>query len=220
MTTNPWPAALEILQGSTTKATFDTWLAGTRATVNGETLTVYVKNTYAEDWLKHRLHSTISRAVTSVAGQELNIRYEIKSASAQRELTISGNYKDDYTAIVKPDKVFVGTQYFREMWVPTLGTTLAWLIIELRQRCYWNKRTGEKRDQCIATYAELAAAVGISESTARRLLKPGLIIDEFLLERRTIREWSSKQGKIVNKTTHWIIRLDEPIFDPDRHGST
>lgn len=216
---NPWPAALETLRGSTTKAAFETWLSGSTAIIDSDTntLTVYVKNSYAQDWLEHRLHAMISRAVTTIAGQILEIRYEVKSASAQLELELSGEYKDDYAAIVKPDKVFVGTQYFRQMWVPILGTTLAWLIIDLRQRCYWNKRTGEKREHCQATYVELAAAVGVSPSTARRVLKPNRIVDEFILSRTTLKEYSAQKGKVVNKTTHWIIRLDEPIFDPDKH---
>ncbi|HDZ38482.1 MAG TPA: hypothetical protein ENH62_09395 [Marinobacter sp.] len=217
---NPWPATLEMLRGSTTKATFETWLSGSTATLDGETLTVYVKNSYALDWLENRLHAMISRAVANVAGHSFEIRYEVKGANAQLELELSGEYKDDYAIIVKPDRVFVGTQYFRHIWVPTLGTTLAWLIIELRQRCYWNKKTGEKREHCQATYAALAAAVGISPSTARRVLKPGPLVDEFILSRKIIREYSAKKGRMVNKTTHWIIRLDEPIFDPDEHTSS
>ncbi len=219
---NPWPATLEMLRGSTTKAAFETWLSGSTATLDKDTntLTVYVKNSYALDWLKHRLHPMISRAVATIASQILEIRYEIKTTSAQLELELSGEYKDDYAAIIKPDRVFVGTQYFRQMWVPALGTTLAWLIVELRQRCYWNKRTGEKREHCQATYAELAAAVGIGHSTARRVLKSGPLVDEFILDRKIIREYSAKKGRAINKTTHCTIRIDEPMFDPDKHISS
>jgi len=77
-TPNPWPAALEILSGSTTKAAFDTWLLGTVATVNDDgSLTVHVKNTYAIEWLQHKLHDVISRAVASAAGREFEVRYEV-----------------------------------------------------------------------------------------------------------------------------------------------
>lgn len=219
---NPWPAALETLRGSTTKAAFETWLSGSTAIIDSDTntLTVYVKNSYAQDWLEHRLHAMISRAVATIAGQILEIRYEVKSASAQLELELSGEYKDDYAAIVKPDDVFVGTQYFRKLWGPILGPKLTLLILDLRQRCYWNKRTGEKREHCQATYSALAAAIGVSPSTARRVLKPSPLVDEFILSRKIIREYSAKKGRIVNKTTHWIIRLDEPIFDPDKHTSS
>ena len=74
---NPWPRALETLSGSTTKATFDTWLKGTTATLAGDTLTVHVKNNYAAEWLEGRLDDTIGRAITSATGRELEIRYEV-----------------------------------------------------------------------------------------------------------------------------------------------
>lgn len=217
---NPWPAALETLRGSTTRATFETWLSGSTATLDKDTntLTVYVKNSYALDWLENRLHPMIGRAVANVAGRILEIRYEVKSAAAQLELELSGEYKDDYAAIVKPDDVFVGTQYFRKLWGPILGPKLTLLILDLRQRCYRNKKTGEERDNCQATYAELAATAGISESTARRALKPSPIVDEFILQRTTIRDFDPKKNKVINKGTHWIIRLDEPIYDPDKHS--
>ena len=76
---NPWPAALEALQGQTTKATFDTWLSDTTATLDGDTLTVHVKNTYAVDWLQHRLYKPINHAVNNAAGREIEVRYEVGS---------------------------------------------------------------------------------------------------------------------------------------------
>jgi len=45
----------------------------------------------------------------------------------------------DRFGITQPDKVFVTTQYFRKKLVPLLGHALAWLIIALRQHCYWNR---------------------------------------------------------------------------------
>lgn len=74
---NLWPDALEALRGQTTKATFDAWLAGTTATLDGDTLTIHAKNTYALDWLKHRLHKLISRAVNNAAGREIEVRYQV-----------------------------------------------------------------------------------------------------------------------------------------------
>jgi len=75
---NPWPDALEILRTTTTKATFDTWLANTTATVNDDgSLTIHVKNNYAIGWLENNLRKPISRALAGVTGQELDIRYEV-----------------------------------------------------------------------------------------------------------------------------------------------
>lgn len=46
-----------------TNATFNTWLAGSRATaVAGDgTLTIQVRGDYAKDWLENRLYDTILR---------------------------------------------------------------------------------------------------------------------------------------------------------------
>jgi hypothetical protein len=55
---------------------------------------------------------------------------------------------------------YVGTQYFRLKWVPILGPALAWLIVVLRNSCYYNRQTGEKRDECTWTKRDLAAALG------------------------------------------------------------
>ena len=217
---NLWPQTLEVLKGKTTKGTFATWLNGTTATLNGTTLTVYVKNSYAQDWLNHRLHSTVSRVVNELAGHDLKIYYEVKSVAAQIELRLEGERTDDYTAIVKPDVIFAGTQYFRQVWGPILGPTLTLIILDLRQRCYRNKRTGEIREHCEATYKDLAFAIGVSENTARRSLRPGPIVNEFILDRKIIRGYSSKVGRIINIITHWTVRLDEPIFDPDKHSSS
>ena len=41
-------------------------------------------------------------------------------------------YANLYNEIVKPDRVFVATQYFRKKWVPRLGTSLAWVIIDAK----------------------------------------------------------------------------------------
>ena len=204
-----WPQILASLKGQMPAATFETWLRGSTARLDGEGLTVFVKNGHALDWLEHQLHPVIERT----AGQfvpGVTVSYEV--LQGEFELEIKGVYQDDYARIVKPDRVFVGTQYFRREWIPLLGPGRGLLIIALRQRCYWNRRTGERRDQCAATYAELAAEVGISERTAQRLLRPGALVDQFILDRKVIRRYSDQQRRVVNVSMRWVIRLDEPIL--------
>ena len=149
-----------------------------------------------------------------------------------------------YERIVEPDRVFVGTQYFRERWLPLLGRTAWLLILELRQRCYYDrrekdpeKRLAKSRDTCKVTVAELAAAVGVSERTVWRELFPlpkdhekcpkdakkraeaeakAALIGEFILETTTVRRYSTKRGREVNETTLWKVRLDEPLTPEDR----
>lgn len=61
-----WQDALTSLKGQMTRATFDTWLRGTKALrINGDgnTLVVQVKNQYAIEWLEDKLYSLISKAL-------------------------------------------------------------------------------------------------------------------------------------------------------------
>jgi hypothetical protein len=68
-------------------------------------------------------------------------------------------------------------------------------------------------------YLELAGAVGVSESTVRRQLSPGPLVDLFIVERKTIRRVSEKRGHVVNDTTLFKVRLDEPIFGREGEGA-
>ncbi len=65
-----WKAALAELKLQTTKATFDTWLAQTRAVdCAGGTLIVAVPDHRARDWLENRLNGTVLRAVQGILGE-------------------------------------------------------------------------------------------------------------------------------------------------------
>lgn len=76
-----WSRALEDLELQLPKATFDTWLMGTTADLDGDTLTVLVGNTFAEEWLEYRLRDRIEAAVAACAGRPLTVVFAIKSAN-------------------------------------------------------------------------------------------------------------------------------------------
>jgi chromosomal replication initiator protein len=59
-----WQAVLGELQLQMARATFDTWLRGSRAiSFEDSILTVYVRHAYAVDWLQNRLLGTIKRTL-------------------------------------------------------------------------------------------------------------------------------------------------------------
>lgn len=72
-----WKDALAELKMQMTRATFTTWLQGTTAALDGDTLTVHVRNVHAIDWLENRLHDLIQRTVNALAGRPLTIHYEV-----------------------------------------------------------------------------------------------------------------------------------------------
>lgn len=130
-------------------------------------------------------------------------------------IELQAAYANIYNEIVQPDKIFVATQYFRKKWVPRLNSNLAWLIIALRQHCYWNRETNEIRDWCVVNQAELAKELGIDTRSIRRLLKMEHA-DKFILEVDINRyRYDHKLGKRVRKKAFYRIRMDDPLIPED-----
>jgi len=123
-------------------------------------------------------------------------------------------YANIYNEIVKPDHVFVATQYFRQKWVPLLGPALGWVILALRQHCYWSKATGEKRDWCIISQEELATEVGLSVATLKRLLKEKYV-DLFIVDISYRYRYDREKRKQVRKNSRYRIRMDDPLVPED-----
>lgn len=123
-------------------------------------------------------------------------------------------YANIYNEIVQPDKVFVATQYFRQKWVPLLGPSLAWVILALRQHCYWNRQTGEMRNWCLITQEELAREVGVTEATVRRLFKQEYA-DRFIIDVSHRYRYDASLGKQVRKQSMYQVRMDDPLVDED-----
>ena len=80
-------------------------------------------------------------------------------------------YHDLRNQVVRPTDVLVCSHYFFRQWKPRLGPVLSLLVLELRDRCYRNKATGEVRDYCWPSQSELARAIGVSVDTIARALK-------------------------------------------------
>lgn len=74
-----------------------------------------------------------------------------------------------HNKLTRPEHVYVGNQYFRLQWLPTLGPVLSSLVVSLRARCYWDKKSGELRDTCKASWAGLAREIGCTTRQLRNL---------------------------------------------------
>jgi hypothetical protein len=72
-----WGQVLEELRMQMTRATFDTWLRGSRVVdVRDGEMIVRVRDEYAVDWLQARWLGPIRRTVAGVVGQALDVRFE------------------------------------------------------------------------------------------------------------------------------------------------
>jgi chromosomal replication initiator protein len=73
-----WKATLGELELQMTKATFNTWLRDARLLNTQESeFTIGVRNGYAKDWLENRLHDTILRTLSAIAGDDVAIRFVV-----------------------------------------------------------------------------------------------------------------------------------------------
>ncbi|MCL4303968.1 MAG: hypothetical protein KJ077_50255 [Anaerolineae bacterium] len=76
-----WQRVLAQLQLQMTRATFDTWLGDTRlAAREGDCFIVAVKSGFACDWLDHRLHGIIKRAIAQATGlppDQIQLRFRV-----------------------------------------------------------------------------------------------------------------------------------------------
>ncbi|MBE7473187.1 MAG: hypothetical protein HS114_28990 [Anaerolineales bacterium] len=215
-TANLWSEVLKLLQHQMTKATFQTWLENTSAEEVEGRLIVATPSSFGQDWLDNRLRSTVELAVETVFGRKIPVEFRVAENSGyQPELFFTGTYRDAYNAIVQPDKQHYCSRYFHQQWLPLLGPELWLLIWEMRTRCSWDWKTGEiRRDVVEATAPELAAAIGVSESTFWRLLKHEHAA-KFITRIGTKRRYSKTQSGTVNEKNIWRVRLDDPLTPAD-----
>jgi hypothetical protein len=138
----------------------------------------------------------------------------MKKRENENIIALQEAYANIYNEIVKPDRVFVATQYFRKKWVPLLGPGLAWVIVALRQHCYWSRETGEKRDWCIISQEDLAQEAGISLATLKRLLKHQYA-GRFIVDVSKRYRYDKTKRKQVRKNSRYRIRMDDPLVPED-----
>jgi hypothetical protein len=121
-------------------------------------------------------------------------------------LFIQGAYNTLYNAVTQPDRKFVVTHYFLDEWVPILGPSLAWLVVTLRQRCFWNRR----QDWCIVDKATLAREAALQERTIERSLRKPFS-DWFVLQIKHRYRYRNDLGKTVRDKNQYQLLLDEPL---------
>ena len=75
-----WKAALGELEMQMARATFVTWLQGTRALswADGE-FVIGVRNDFAKDWLENRLYELIARVLSGITGRPTRVRFAVWS---------------------------------------------------------------------------------------------------------------------------------------------
>ena len=87
-----WQAALGQLQLEIPKSTFDTWVRGTALLSQDDgAYVVGVNNAYAKDWLENRLHGTVKRTLSGLAGRTVDVRFVVTPTSGNGNGTGQGH---------------------------------------------------------------------------------------------------------------------------------
>ena len=91
-----WQKALGELQAQVTRANFNTWLRNSHGvSVEDGVFVVGTSNAFVAEWLTKRLHSLVRKTVTHVAGQELDVRFQVHDLPGpQNNIQARAGYAD------------------------------------------------------------------------------------------------------------------------------
>lgn len=126
-----WAQALAELELQMTRATFDTWLRGSRA-VDGapDEIVVAVEHAYALDWLNHRLMPVIQRTVDRVAGRQMAVRFEVRQPAPRPAPEPLDERPEEIMEAVREEHVRINTG----------GVALTWTDFYIKFKVAFRKR--------------------------------------------------------------------------------
>jgi hypothetical protein len=234
-----WQAVLSQLQTEMPRASFDSWVRNTHCLsfVDG-IVTIGVQNTYACEWLENRLSSTVSRLLTGMLNQQVEMRFVVDETEIPDEqepdntqekerptknepLEVEGVWESAYEQIVCPEKVIALNAYFIRH-LGELGPELGWMYIGFRQAAYSaGGRSGERKARF--TGKAIAALSGSTERTFwNRIARPetweklkGLVslVDEKPL-------WDEKSPTPKRLPRKYTVAMTLPLTGADTSALT
>lgn len=123
-------------------------------------------------------------------------------------------FRDAYNELIQAHQIVQAPKYFWDHWVPILGPVASTLYMRLRQHCFYNPRTGERRDWCWPKQETLAREVGIRD---RESLRAGIVALELhgFIKR--------EPQYVLDKVTHrprrasdkYYVFFEVPLIDAD-----
>ena len=138
---------------------------------------------------------------------------QLPQEEQRRRILLQPYYPDVKNEIVQPDRVTVQTRYFWEKWARILGPVDSVLFLRLRQYCYYNRETGEKRDWCFPSHDSLAEELGVSRWTVLRAMVrlEGL----GLIRREAQYRFNPSQGRPSRTTDKYFVMMEDPLVPED-----
>jgi len=178
--------ALDQLRIDMPKSSFDTWVRDASfVSFEDGIFTVGTPNEYSREWLASRLTSTITRLLTGILNQQVEVQFVVAEGAIDDEieepgedensaaveglavLSLQAEYQSIYDEIVQPHKVIVVPGYFLR-FISLLGLDLAWLYIGFRQAAYEAGATKQPGNKFGAPAQKVASYSGMSLRNFRR----------------------------------------------------
>ncbi len=130
------------------------------------------------------------------------------------DISISPFYHSAVNEITEPNKYAAHSHYLTTRWKSELGPNGYAILTSLRDRCFYNRKTGEVRNSIQVTMEEIGEECGISERTVRRELDSNLALKKFV---RGQREYSpdDRRGGFRNGPKSFQVSMDDPVHPRD-----
>jgi hypothetical protein len=123
-------------------------------------------------------------------------------------------FRDLYNEITAAHRVVQVPAYFWQKWVPILGPLAATLYQKLRQYCYYNPQTGEKRHWCWPKQATLCREIGVSSRNT--LLKGLRVLEDYgFIHRVKTYYRDPNTGRPHQGTDKYYVYFEIPLIDSD-----
>lgn len=147
--------------------------------------------------------------------RQLETFYESLSPEERRErILLEPAFRDRYNELTTAHRVVQVPHYFWTKWVPVLGPLATTLYMQLRQYCYYNPRTGEKRDWCWPKQETLCQEIGVRDP---KTLRKGLrVLEEYGFIRREKTYYvDPHSGKPHQGTNKYYVYFEIPLTASD-----
>ena len=221
-----WKATLGELELQMTKATYGTWLHGTRVVrADDTTIVIGVKSSYAVDWMENRLKDTILRTLNAITDRTWQLEFAVvDEAAAPRKVEEVPDPPDTAPKAgqahitlfeVDPTRGYIPVpHYASRFWRPYLGLVPFTLWEVLRSYGYFVSQ-GKVEWPTIEMIADTLGQGSRSTILGRaasgdRPEQDGAI--KVLIQHRLITHWTRGEDR---QTVHYFRVLDSlPVLAP------
>ena len=235
-----WHMTIDQLRLDMPKASFDTWVRDTSfVSFEAGVFSIGTPNSYGREWLASRLTSTVTRLLTGIMNQHVEIQFVVIEEEPEIEqigfpededptqdkqpsvLTLQAEYQSIYDEIVQPDQVIVVPGYFLR-YIPLLGLELAWLYIGFRQAAYEAGAAKNPGKKFGAPSKKVARYSGMSMRTFWRWVGKPVTwkrLRGLVTQVETEARWSrGKDGRPHQSARSYRVAMSLPLTSFDEHS--